>query len=260
MEELRIIGAGLMTKYNNILEAIGKTPLVKLNKIGKDLPANFYVKIEAYNPGSSVKDRIALSMIEEAEKAGILKEGIRIVEPTSGNTGIGLAVVCAVKGYSLILTMPDSMSQERRRILKGLGAELVLTPGGEGMKGAIDKAQELADGKTVYIPQQFKNLANPKAHRETTGPEILEDLKDNVDVFVAGIGTGGTITGVGEALKSKKPDIHIIAVEPTGSPILSGGKPGPHKIQGIGAGFTPDVLNTKIYDEVIQIETEEAYE
>jgi cysteine synthase len=251
-----------VTKYNNILETIGKTPIIKLNRLATDVKADIYVKVEAFNPGSSVKDRIALAMVEAAEEAGILKEGNTIVEPTSGNTGIGLALVAAVKGYKLILTMPDTMSQERRKILKAFGSELILTPGSGGMKGAIDKATEMAniDKETIFIPQQFKNLANPEIHRTTTGLEIWDDLGGKVDVLVAGIGTGGTITGIGEILKEKNPKLHVIAVEPKNSAILSGESPGPHKIQGIGAGFTPEVLNTKIYDEIITIEAEEAYE
>ncbi len=249
-----------MAKYASILGTIGNTPIVKLNKITEGLKADIYVKIEAFNPGSSVKDRIALNMINTAEEAGIVKNGFKIVEPTSGNTGIGLAVVCAVKGYSLTLTMPESMSLERRKILTALGAELDLTPASGGMKAAIERAKEIAsDSDLIYIPDQFRNRANPDVHRKTTAIEIWEDMDHKVDVFVSGIGTGGTITGVGEILKEKNPKLHIIAVEPKGSAILSGGSPGPHKIQGIGAGFVPEVLNTKIYDEVIQIENEEAY-
>jgi cysteine synthase A len=246
--------------YNNIIETIGNTPLVKLNRITEDIKPNIYVKIEAFNPGSSVKDRICMSMIYAAEEAGIINQETTIVEPTSGNTGIGLALVCAVKGYKLILTMPESMSIERRKILKAYGAELVLTPASGGMKGAIQKAEELSqDNDKIFIPQQFKNLANPEIHRRTTAQEIIEDLDGKVDGFVSGIGTGGTITGVGEILKQKVGDhVKVYAVEPKDSPVLSGGGPGPHKIQGIGAGFVPDVLNTKVYDKVIQVTYEDA--
>ncbi len=246
--------------YNNIIETIGNTPLVKLNRITKDIKPDIYVKLEMFNPGASVKDRICMSMIEAAEREKIIDENTTIVEPTSGNTGIGLALVCAVKGYKLILTMPESMSIERRKILKAYGAELILTPASGGMKGAIQKAEELGkeNGK-VFIPQQFKNLANPEIHRTTTAEEIINDLDGKIDGFVAGIGTGGTITGVGEILKQKVGDhVKIYAVEPKDSPVLSGGEPGPHKIQGIGAGFIPDVLNTKAYDKVIQVTYEEA--
>ncbi|MFX1281794.1 MAG: cysteine synthase A [Promethearchaeota archaeon] len=248
--------------YNNIIETIGNTPLVRLNRITKDIKPNIYAKIEAFNPGSSVKDRICMAMINAAEKAGILTKDTTVVEPTSGNTGIGLALVCAVKGYKLILTMPESMSIERRKILNAYGAELVLTPASGGMKGAIEKAEELSkDNDKVFIPQQFKNLANPEIHRKTTAEEIIRDLDGKIDGFVAGIGTGGTITGVGEILKQKVGDhVKIYAVEPKNSPVLSGGSPGPHKIQGIGAGFVPDVLNTEIYDKVIQVSYEDAAE
>ncbi|MFX1256332.1 MAG: cysteine synthase A [Promethearchaeota archaeon] len=241
--------------YENIIDTIGNTPLVKLNQITKDIKPNIYAKIEAFNPGASIKDRICMSMIESAEKANIINKNTTIVEPTSGNTGIGLALVCAVKGYKLILTMPESMSIERRKILRAYGAELVLTPTSEGMKGAIRKAEELAkENGTIFIPQQFKNLANPEIHRKTTAEEIISDLDGKIDGFVAGIGTGGTITGVGEVLRQKVGDhVKIYAVEPKDSPILSGGRSGPHKIQGIGAGFVPDVLNTKIYDKVITV-------
>lgn len=246
---------------NNILELIGDTPVVKLNKLVDDDSARIYCKLESFNPLSSVKDRICLSMIEAAEKEGKLKAGDTVVEPTSGNTGIGLAYISAFKGYKLILTMPDTMSVERRKILKAFGAQLVLTPGEKGMKGAIDKAQELADKNGWFQPQQFDNPANPEIHRKTTAREILEQVPD-LDAFVAGIGTGGTITGVGEVLKKeiKDKDILIVGVEPENSPVLSGGEPGPHKIQGIGAGFIPEVLNTKIYNEVIKISNEEAIE
>ncbi len=246
--------------YNSIIETIGNTPLVKLNRITKDIEPNLYVKIEAFNPGASVKDRICMSMIEKAEQENIIKNDIIIVEPTSGNTGIGLALVCAAKGYKLILTMPDSMSIERRKILKAYGAELILTPAAKGMKGAIEKAEELSEeDDKVFIPQQFKNEANPEIHRRTTAEEIYNDLDGMVDGLVAGIGTGGTITGVGEILRQKVGDhVKIYAVEPKDSPILSGGQPGSHKIQGIGAGFVPDVLNTDIYDKVIQVDYEDA--
>ncbi len=249
-----------MVKYNSILETIGKTPIVKLNNISADFPAEIYVKIEAFNPGSSIKDRIALNMIEKAEQNGILNSESKIVEPTSGNTGIGLALVCAVKGYSLTLTMPENMSEERKKILRAFGAEIVLTPASKGMKGAIEKAKDLAakDGR-VFIPQQFKNEANPEAHRNFTAEEIWEDMDHSIDVFVAGIGTGGTITGVGEKLKKFNPNLHIVAVEPDDSAVLSGKPSGPHKIQGIGAGFIPEILNTQIYDEIITISTKDAY-
>lgn len=246
--------------YNNITETIGKTPLVRINKLNTG-QAEVLVKLESFNPGGSVKDRIALAMIEEAERAGALKPGAVIIEPTSGNTGIGLAMVSAAKGYRLILTMPESMSIERRKILKAYGAELVLTPAGEGMKGAIGKAQELAGNYPEhFIPHQFKNTANPEVHRKTTAEEIWNDTDGKVDIFVAGVGTGGTITGVSEILKAKKPSISSFAVEPVKSPVLSGGDPGPHKIQGIGAGFIPDILNTQTYNGVFKIEEEEAIE
>ncbi len=248
--------------YNNIIETIGNTPLVKLNRITKDIEPNVYSKVEAFNPGASVKDRICMSMIEAAENAKLINKDTTIVEPTSGNTGIGLALVCAVKGYKLILTMPESMTVERRKILKAYGAELVLTPASGGMVGAIQKAEELSkDNDKVFIPQQFKNLANPEIHRKTTALEILEDLDNKIDGFVSGIGTGGTITGVGEILRQEVGEhVKIYAVEPIASPILSGGQPGPHKIQGIGAGFVPDVLNTKIYNDVIKVKYEDAAE
>jgi len=248
--------------YSNIIETIGRTPLVKLNRITKDIEPNIYAKIEAFNPGGSVKDRICMSMIKAAEKANIINKKTTIVEPTSGNTGIGLALVCAVKGYKLILTMPESMSVERRKILKAYGTELVLTPASGGMKGAIQKAEELSqDDDKVFIPQQFKNLANPEIHRKTTAVEIMDDLDNKVDGLVCGIGTGGTITGVGEVLKKNIGEhVKIYAVEPVGSPVLSGGQPGSHKIQGIGAGFVPEVLNTKIYDKIVQVKYEDAAE
>ncbi|MFX1425349.1 MAG: cysteine synthase A [Promethearchaeota archaeon] len=246
--------------YNNIIETIGDTPLVKLNRISEGVKPNIFVKLEAYNPGASVKDRICMAMIERAEKEYIINEDTIIVEPTSGNTGIGLALVCAARGYKLILTMPDSMSIERRKILKAYGADLVLTPANKGMKGAIEKAEELAkENDKVFIPQQFKNEANPEIHRKTTAEEIIRDLDGKINGLVAGIGTGGTITGVGEVLKKKiGSHVKIYAVEPKDSPVLSGGNPGPHKIQGIGAGFVPDVLNTNIYDRIIQVSYEDA--
>ena len=249
--------------YKGTLGLIGNTPLVEVTNVEKELglEASVIVKLEYFNPAGSVKDRIAKAMIEDAEAKGILKEGSVIIEPTSGNTGIGLASIAASKGYRIILTMPETMSVERRNILKAYGAELVLTEGAKGMKGAIAKAEELAkEIPGSFIPGQFVNPANPAAHRSTTGPEIWNDTDGKIDYFVAGVGTGGTLTGVGEYLKSQNSDIKIVAVEPAGSPVLSEGKGGPHKIQGIGAGFVPDVLNTKIYDEIIKIENEEAFE
>lgn len=248
--------------YKGVLELIGNTPLVELTNTEKalGLEATILAKLEYLNPAGSVKDRIAKKMIEDAEAAGTLKEGSVIIEPTSGNTGIGLAVVAAAKGYRAILTMPETMSVERRNILKAYGAEIVLTDGAKGMKGAIEKAEELA--KEIpggFIPGQFVNPSNPKTHRETTGPEIWNDTEGNVDIFIAGVGTGGTVTGTGEYLKSKKPDIKVIAVEPDDSPVLSEGKAGPHKIQGIGAGFVPDVLNTSVYDEVYRAKNEDSF-
>jgi len=244
---------------NNILETIGGTPHVRLNRLPKENDAEVIAKIEAFNPGSSVKDRIALYMIEEAEKRGLLNKDSIIVEPTSGNTGIGLAMVAAVKGYRLKLTMPETMSLERRKILKAFGAELVLTEGAKGMRGAVEKAEELAkEDPHVYIPQQFKNKANVKAHMETTAQEILRDV-GTFDAFVAGVGTGGTITGVAMALKEKMPKARFIAVEPADSPVLSGGKPGPHKIQGIGAGFVPDILQRDLIDDVVTVTNEDSF-
>ena len=245
---------------NSIIDLIGQTPIVKLNRLTGSEDAEVYLKLEYFNPGSSVKDRIALAMIEAAEKEGNLKEGDTIIEPTSGNTGIGLAMIAAAKGYKSVLVMPDTMSMERRNLLRAYGAELVLTPGADGMNGAIKKAEELAAEKGWFMPQQFNNEANPEVHRLTTGPEIVEAMGDQLDAFVSGIGTGGTITGAGQVLKEKYPDILIAAVEPSASPVLSGGKPGPHKIQGIGAGFVPKVLNTEIYDEVIQVSNEQSYD
>ncbi len=247
----------------NITQLIGETPLVKLNRIVPEDSAEIYLKLEFQNPGASVKDRIAISMVEEAEKQGALKPGDTIVEPTSGNTGIGLAMVAAAKGYKAVLVMPETMSMERRNLLRAYGAELVLTPGAEGMKGAIRKAEELQAEHGYFMPQQFKNPANVKVHRETTGPEIVEAIQSRdgkLDAFVAGIGTGGTISGAGEVLKKSFPNIKIYAIEPAASPVLSGGQPGPHKIQGIGAGFVPDILNTQIYDEIITVDNEDAFE
>ncbi|KAA6470898.1 cysteine synthase A [Bacillus swezeyi] len=245
---------------NSVYDLIGNTPVVKLNRLVDENSADVYVKLEYMNPGSSVKDRIALAMIEDAEEKGLLKEGDTLIEPTSGNTGIGLAMVAAAKGIKAILVMPDTMSSERRNLLRAYGAELVLTPGAEGMKGAIKKAEELAEENGYFMPQQFNNPANVEVHRRTTGQEIVQQFGDGLDAFVAGIGTGGTITGAGEVLKENNPSIKIFAVEPTDSPVLSGGKPGPHKIQGIGAGFVPEILNTDIYDEIVKVKNEEAFE
>ena len=248
--------------YKSTLELIGNTPLVEVTNIENEqnLEASVLVKLEYFNPGGSVKDRIAKAMIEDAESRGALKEGSVIIEPTSGNTGIGLAAIAAAKGYRIILTMPETMSVERRNILKAYGAELVLTDGTKGMKGAIARAQELAaEIPDSFIPGQFENPANPAAHRSATGPEIWRDTDGKIDIFVAGVGTGGTITGVGEYLKEQNPDINIVAVEPEGSPVLSEGKAGKHKIQGIGAGFVPETLNTSVYDEVIRVTDEDAF-
>ncbi len=243
----------------NITQLVGDTPLVQLNTLGKGLPGHVAVKLESFNPLSSVKDRIAVSMIDAAEEEGLIQDDTILLEPTSGNTGIGLAFVCAARGYLLTLVMPDTMSIERRKLLAALGARLVLTPGSEGMKGALAKAQELADGDGRYvILQQFANPANPAVHRRTTAEELWQDTDGAIDIFVAGVGTGGTITGVAEVLKERKPSFQAVAVEPTGSPVLSGGDPGPHKIQGIGAGFVPQVLRTELLDEVIQVEHEDA--
>lgn len=249
--------------YESVTELIGRTPLLHVKNFEneKKLEANIYAKLEYFNPAGSVKDRVALSMIENAENKGILKEGSVIIEPTSGNTGIGLAAIAASKGYRVILTMPETMSVERRKLLQAYGAEIVLTTGSEGMKGAIEKAEEIAKTtENSFIAGQFVNGANPEAHRKTTGPEIWEDTDGKVDILVAGVGTGGTITGIGEYLKSKNNEIKIVAVEPATSPLLSKGVAGPHKLQGIGANFVPDVLNTKIIDEIIPVEAEDAYE
>ncbi len=252
-----------MRIYESITDLIGNTPILELKNYEKDkgLNATVLAKLEYFNPAGSVKDRIAKAMIDEAEDKGLLKSGAVIIEPTSGNTGIGLASVAAARGYKIIITMPETMSVERRKLLKAYGAELVLTEGAKGMKGAIAKAQELAaEIPNSFIPSQFTNAANPTAHKNTTGPEIWNDTDGKVDIFVAGVGTGGTVSGVGEYLKSKNPNIKIVAVEPTDSPVLSKGTAGSHKIQGIGAGFVPDTLNTKIYDEIITVKNEEAFE
>ncbi|OMP66817.1 cysteine synthase A [Domibacillus epiphyticus] len=244
---------------NSVAELVGQTPVVRLNNVVDENSAEVYVKLEYMNPGSSVKDRIALAMIEAAEEKGNLQPGGTLIEPTSGNTGIGLAMIAAAKGYKAILVMPETMSMERRNLLRAYGAELVLTPGPEGMGGAIRKAKELAEANGYFLPQQFENEANPEIHRRTTGKEIAEQF-DQLDAFVSGIGTGGTITGAGQVIKEKWPNAKIYAIEPKDSPVLSGGKPGPHKIQGIGAGFVPAILDTKIYDEVIQIDNDTAFE
>ncbi|MFN5060389.1 MAG: cysteine synthase A [Chloroflexota bacterium] len=246
-----------MTIYNSIVDLIGNTPLVRI----RSTSATVVAKLEWFNPGGSVKDRIGFAMIDAAEKAGLIEPSTTvIIEPTSGNTGIGLAMVAAARGYRMILTMPESMSIERRKLLKGYGAELVLTPASEGMRGAIARAVAIAaDTPGGWIPQQFQNLANPEVHRRTTAEEIWRDTAGNIDIFVAGVGTGGTVTGVGEVLRGFNPNIKVVAVEPEASPVLSGGQPGPHKIQGIGAGFVPDVLNTGIYDEVIKVTNDDAF-
>ncbi|MCK6469735.1 MAG: cysteine synthase A [Candidatus Brocadia sinica] len=246
--------------YEDITKTIGNTPLVKLNHVTKGLEATVVAKMESFNPMASVKDRIGIAMIEAAEKAGLINKTTVIIEPTSGNTGIALAFVAAARGYKLVLTMPDTMSIERRDLLKAFGAEIILTPGAEGMRGAINKAEELLKNTpNSFMPQQFKNPANPEIHRKTTAEEIWNDTDGKIDIFVGGVGTGGTITGVGEIIKKRKPSLKVIAVEPTDSPVLSGGKPGPHKIQGIGAGFVPDILNMKVVDEIITVKNEQAF-
>lgn len=247
---------------SNVTELVGNTPLVRLNRVTEGAKAEVVAKLEFYNPAHSVKDRIGVAMIDAAEKAGLINEDTVLVEPTSGNTGIALAFVAAARGYKLILTMPETMSKERRMLLRAYGAELVLTPGLDGMNGAIRKAEEIAasDPKKYFIPQQFKNPANPEIHRRTTAEEIWRDTEGKVDYLVAGVGTGGTITGVGEVIKSRKPSFKAIAVEPDASPVLSGGVKGPHPIQGIGAGFVPDILNTQIYDEIIRVKNEDAFQ
>jgi cysteine synthase A len=244
---------------NNVTELIGNTPLVRLNRITRGTKAEIAAKLEFYNPAHSVKDRISAAMLDAAEKQGLIKPNTIVLEPTSGNTGIGLAMVCAARGYKCTLVMPDTMSKERRILLRAYGAELVLTPGADGMDGAIRTAEKMAaDDRHYFIPQQFNNPANPEIHRKTTAEEIWRDTDGKVDIFIAGVGTGGTITGVGEVLKARKPSIKVVAVEPDASPVLSGGKKGPHKIQGIGAGFVPAVLNTKIYDEIVRVKDEDS--
>jgi cysteine synthase A len=247
--------------YRDITKTVGNTPLVRLNRVTEGVQSTVLAKVESFNPLSSIKDRIGVNMIDAAEREGLIDKDTLIVEPTSGNTGIGLAFTCAARGYRLILTMPDTMSVERRRLLQALGAKLILTPGVEGMKGAIRKAEEMAaENPRVFIPQQFKNPANPEIHRRTTAEEIWRDTDGEVDIVVAGVGTGGTITGIAEALKERKPGFQAVAVEPADSPVLSGGEPGPHKIQGIGAGFVPDVLRLDLVDEIVQVTNDEAWE
>lgn len=249
-----------MKIVDNIVQLIGETPIVKLNRTVDENSADVYVKLEYFNPGSSVKDRIALAMVEQAEEDGVLKPGDTIVEPTSGNTGIGLALVAAAKGYNLAVVMPDTMSQERRNLLRAYGAKLYLTPGAKGMKGAIEKAEKLQKEHGYFMPQQFENEANPVVHAKTTGREIVQQMEYGLDAFISGVGTGGTLTGVGEVIKKEFSDVKVYAVEPVDSAVLSGNDPGPHKIQGIGAGFVPKVLNTELYDDIIQISNEEAYQ
>jgi cysteine synthase A len=257
-EQIRFKGVS-MRVADNITELVGGTPLVRIGRLARGMPAQVVGKLESFNPMGSVKDRIALSMIDEAERAGLVDNETAIIEPTSGNTGVGLAFVCASRGYRLILTMPETMSLERRKLLRALGAEVILTRGKEGMKGAIQKAGEIARTREKsYIPMQFENPANPEAHRRTTAEEIWQDTDGKADIIVSGVGTGGTITGIGEVLKQRKPSVRMIAVEPTGSPVLSGGKPGPHKIQGIGAGFVPAVLNTRVIDQIVQVSYQQA--
>ncbi|MFW6139599.1 MAG: cysteine synthase A [Spirochaetota bacterium] len=247
--------------FKSITETVGRTPLIKLDKISEGLPGNIVGKLESFNPLGSVKDRIGIAMVEAGEKQGKIGPGATIIEPTSGNTGIALAFVCAAKGYRLLLTMPDTMSIERRRLLKALGADLILTPGEEGMKGAVLRARQESEGiKNSFIPNQFKNQANVEIHRQTTAAEIWEHTGGRADILISGVGTGGTITGVSEVIKSKKPDFYTVAVEPSESPVLSGGQPGPHKIQGIGAGFVPEILNVEVIDEILKISSEEAAE
>jgi cysteine synthase len=257
---LKKLGDDLMTKIaNDVTELIGNTPLVRLNRITLGAEAEVVAKLESFNPCSSVKDRIALSMIKAAEEQGLIKKDTVIIEPTSGNTGIALAFVCASRGYRLILTMPETMSVERRHILSIFGAELVLTPGSEGMPGAIRKAEQLVtENKNYFMPQQFRNPANPKIHRQTTAEEIWKDTDGKIDILVAGVGTGGTITGIAEVIKKRKPELRVVAVEPADSPVLSGGKPGPHKIQGIGAGFVPEVLKLELVDEIVKVTNDDA--
>jgi cysteine synthase len=246
---------------NNVTDLVGNTPLVRLNRLTQGAAAELVAKLEFYNPAHSVKDRIGVAMIDAAEKAGLIKPDTIIIEPTSGNTGIALAFVCAARGYKLVLTMPETMSKERRMLLRAYGAELILTPGSEGMPGAIKRAEEIAaSDRRYFVPQQFKNPANPEIHRKTTAEEIWRDTDGKVDILVAGIGTGGTITGVGEVIKARKPSFKAVAVEPDASPVLSGGPKGPHPIQGIGAGFVPEILNTSIYDEIIRVKNEDAFE
>jgi cysteine synthase len=248
--------------HDDITQTIGRTPLVRVNRMAAGLPGTVLAKVESFNPSSSVKDRVALAMIEAAEEAGLIREGTVVVEPTSGNTGVGLAMVAAARGYRLRLVMPETMSVERRKLVTALGAELVLSPGPEGMTGAVARAQAMVDAEpdAVYIPQQFRNPANPAVHRRTTAEELWADTDGGIDVLVAGVGTGGTITGVAEVLKARKPSFRAVAVEPAASPVLSGGKPGPHRIQGIGAGFVPEVLNRDVVDEVVQVTNEDAFE
>lgn len=246
--------------YNDITETVGRTPLVRLNRVTDGATATVLAKVESFNPLGSVKDRIGVAMIDDAERSGVLRPGVTIVEPTSGNTGIALAFVAAARGYRLVLTMPETMSVERRMLLKALGAEIVLTPGAEGMKGAVRRAEELAAKEAAgWVPQQFKNPANPKVHRETTAEEIWDDTEGQIDILVGGVGTGGTITGVSQVIKGRKPGMRTVAVEPEASPVLSGGQPGPHRIQGIGAGFVPEVLDRAIVDEVFQVSNEQAF-